>query len=249
MTAHMPAESPLECIRGLLGDPRAHVSMVSDRLIVAYGYDSGAPSGDPVGGLVATILSQHTSDANSGRAFQNLRHRYPTWEDVVFAEPRDIEDAIRSGGLAAQKAPRIQAALRAILEQFGGFDLSVLSTLPRDQARTLLIGLASGIGYKTASCVLLFDVGLPAFCVDTHIQRIAARIGFIRPNDSAERAMHFLEATIQPGDTRALHVAMIKHGRQVCRARRPRCATCPLLEICVFGLTETFDSVAGVNLP
>jgi len=222
-------------LRELLGDRRRHVDTVRERLFAYYGYPEGAPSGDPVGGIVGTILSQHTSDTNSHRAYNSLRARFPTWGQVAEAPVAEVEEAIRSGGLATQKAPRIQATLRAIHERFGAYDLSVLTTLPRDEARALLMGLGAGIGPKTASCVLLFSVGIPAFCVDTHIQRICARLGVIGPKDSPEKAQHVLEATVPPEDVRAMHVDMIRHGRGICRAQRPQCERCPLLEMCVYG--------------
>lgn len=226
-------------LRELLGDRQRHVDTVRERLFLYYGYDEGEPSGDPVGGIVGTILSQHTSDTNSGRAYASLRARFPAWREVAEAPVAEIEDAIRSGGLAAQKAPRIQVTLRAIHERFGAYDLSVLATLPRDEARALLMGLGSGIGPKTASCVLLFSVGIPAFCVDTHIQRICARLGVIGPKDSPEKAQHVLEATTPPEDVRSMHVAMIRHGRGICRAQRPQCERCPLREMCLYGATSS----------
>jgi len=232
-------------LRELLGDRQRHVDIVRERLFSYYGYDDGLPSGDPVGGIVGTILSQHTSDTNSGRAYASLRARFPTWHEAAAAPVAEVEDAIRSGGLAAQKAPRIQATLHAIHDRFGAYDLSVLATLPRDEARALLMGLGSGIGPKTASCVLLFSVGIPAFCVDTHIQRICARLGLIGSKDSPEKAQRLLEATVPPEDVRALHVAMIRHGRGICRAQRPQCERCPLLEMCLYNSTDRRPAVDG----
>ncbi len=230
-------------LRELLGDRRRHVDIVRERLFAYYGYPDGDPSGDPVGGIVETILSQHTSDTNSHRAYAALRARFPAWEQVAAAPVAEVEEAIRSGGLAAQKAPRIQATLRAIHDRFDAYDLSVLATMPRDEARALLMSLGSGIGPKTASCVLLFSVGIPAFCVDTHIQRICARLGLINAKDSAEKAQHLLEATVPPEDVRAMHVDMIRHGRGLCRAQRPQCPRCPLLEMCVYGSTTTKHAI------
>ncbi len=222
-------------LRELLSNHQLHIDTVREHLFAAYGYPAGEPSGDAVGGIVGTILSQHTSDTNSRRAYTNLRARFNTWVEVADAPVGDIEDAIRSGGLAAQKAPRIQATLREIYARFGAYDLSVLTTLPRDEARALLMGLGTGIGPKTASCVLLFSLGIPAFCVDTHIQRIAARLGWVRPTDSAEKVQHLLEATVPSEDVRAMHVDMIHHGRTTCRAQRPQCERCSLREMCLYG--------------
>ncbi len=225
-------------LRALLGDRQGHVDVMREGLFEEYGREDARPGGDPLGGLVGTILSQHTSDKNSHRAYQSLIERFPTWEAVAAASLDEIENAIRSGGLAAQKAPRIQEAVRAVYARFGSYDLSFLTEMPRDEARTLLMGLASGIGPKTASCVLLFSLGVPAFCVDTHIQRICARVGLIRAKDSAEKAQHMLEATVPPEDVQALHIAMIRHGRSTCRAQKPQCGRCPLREVCLYGATE-----------
>lgn len=242
MTAHAnaPHDAPVASLylRALLGDRRQHVDAVRERLFSAYGYPEPRERDDPLSGLVATILSQHTSDVNSHRAFLSLRTRYPTWHEVATAPVSEVEEAIRSGGLAAQKAPRIQQVLRAVYDRFAAYDLSTLYEMPRDSARALIMSLGSGIGPKTASCVLLFSVGLPAFCVDTHIQRICARLGLIGARDSAEKAQNLLEATVPPDDTYAMHVDMIRHGRQTCRAQRPQCRRCPLREMCLYGSTQ-----------
>jgi endonuclease III len=235
----VPGVSPY--LRALLSNRRQHVDAVRERLFRTYGYPEPGERSDPLSGLIATILSQHTSDANSHRAFARLRERFPSWEQVATAPVEEVEDAIRPGGLAVQKAPRIQHVLRNIYERFGAYDLSVVFGMERDEARALLMSLGSGIGHKTASCVLLFDVGLPAFCVDTHIQRVCARLGLIGPRDSAEKAQHLLEASLQvlhaEEDTYAMQVDMIRHGRHICRAQRPRCMQCPLRDLCRYGST------------
>ena len=232
----LPSGEPVSLyLRALLANRQDHVDVVRERLFATYGYPEPGERGDPLSGLVGTILSQHTSDVNSHRAFASLRQRFPTWGEAATAPVAEVEEAIRSGGLAAQKAPRIQMVLREVHERFGAYDLSVLHAMPRDEARALLMSLGSGIGPKTASCVLLFSLGVPAFCVDTHIQRICARLGLIGARDSAEKAQNLLEATVPPEDTYAMHVDMIRHGRGTCRAQRPQCHVCPLREMCLHG--------------
>lgn len=231
------APRPSPYLRELLGNRREHIDAVREHLFGAYGYPEPREREDPLSELIGTILSQHTSDVNSHRAFASLRTRFPRWDEVAAAPVDEVAEAIRSGGLAARKAPRIQQVLRSVYERFGAYDLSIVQKMPRDEARSLLMSLGSGIGPKTASCVLLFSVGLPAFCVDTHIQRICARLGLIGTRDSAEKAQHLLEATVPPEDTYAMHVDMIRHGRQVCRAQRPQCHLCPLRDLCLFGST------------
>lgn len=222
-------------LRSLLADRRAHVSAVREALFRLYGRPQPDPPEDPLSSLIATILSQHTSDINSHRAFAALRRSFPTWESVAGADTDAVVEAIRAGGLATLKAPRIQRVLRAVRDRFGAYDLSALHSMQRDEARTALMSLGTGIGSKTASCVLLFAVGLPAFCVDTHIRRVCERIGLIGPRDGPDKAQDLLESAVPPEDTYAMHVDMIRHGRQVCKAQRPRCGSCGLRELCLYG--------------
>ena len=184
--------------------------------------------------IVATVLSQHTSDVNSGRAFARLKARFPGWEQVAHAPVGEIEDAIRCGGIAAQKARRIKEILGAIAEHEGRIDLSRLQDLD-DQAVESYLTSLPGVGPKTAACVLLFSMGRPAFPVDTHIHRIAARLGWLPPGTTADRAYRLLAPRVPPEIRYDLHLALITHGRAVCRARRPRCGQCVLLDLCPCG--------------
>jgi endonuclease-3 len=189
--------------------------------------------------LILTILSQHTSDLNSERAFAELVSRFPTWESVLGASPDDITNAIRSGGLAAQKAPRIQAVLGAVLSERGTFDLDFLLRMSVEQGRTWLESLP-GVGPKTASCVLLFSLGLPAMPVDTHVHRVAGRLGLVSASATAKQTQDLLEARLGENRDRiyALHVNLIAHGRTVCVARRPRCNECPLTRCCDYYIEQ-----------
>lgn len=185
----------------------------------------------PVDELVSTILSQSTSDSNRDMAFFSLKARYPEWELVMEAPEEDVRDTIRSAGLANQKAPRIQNALRRINEQSGELSLEFLKELPRDEAKAWLIALP-GVGPKTASIVLLFAFGRPAFPVDTHVHRLTKRIGLLEPKVSADKAHGILEAMGDPDTFYAFHLNLIRHGREICIARNPRCADCFLQEEC-----------------
>jgi endonuclease-3 len=210
-------------------------SEIADRLDEQYGPRRLKTNRDPVGEVVQTILSQHTSDVNSGRAYASLRAAFPTWESVVDAPSELIAESIRSGGLADQKAPRIQHALATILEARGAFDLSFLSSLEREDARDWLMSI-HGVGPKTASCVLLFSLGMPVMPVDTHIHRVSIRLGIMPPSMSAEAGHKWLESLLGDDPQRifAFHVEMIQHGRQICVARAPRCDDCFLRDICDF---------------
>ncbi len=209
----------------------AFAKEVLRRLEDAYGIPPRRPHHDPVAELVLTILSQNTSDANSGRAFVRLMDRFADWDAVAEAPPEQIEDAIRPGGLAPTKAPRIAAALREVRERTGGFDLSFLSEMPLEEARRWLTSI-DGVGPKTAACVLLFALGRPAMPVDTHVHRVSQRLGLIPPKATAEQAHAILEAIVPPADVFPLHMSLVKHGRRTCIAGRPRCPECPLNDIC-----------------
>ncbi len=201
-----------------------------------YGIPEWRPHGDPVAELVLTILSQNTADSNSGRAFARLLAAFPTWEAVAQAPLPDVIAAIQPGGLAPTKSPRIQAALRDIEERTGGYDLSFLGEMPFEEARAWLRSL-HGVGPKTVACVLMFALGRPAMPVDTHVFRVAMRLALIpaRAGKAAmtpEKAHVLLEAMVAPDEFYAFHIGLIKHGRRVCVAQRPRCPECVLVEMC-----------------
>jgi endonuclease-3 len=184
--------------------------------------------------VVATVLSQHTSDINSGRAFARLKEIFPSWEQVADAPAEDLADAIRCGGIADQKARRIKQILAAIEEREGRISLDRLAEL-EDAAAAAYLESLPGVGPKTAACVLTFALGRAAFPVDTHVHRIAIRLGWIPAKTTADAA-HRLLAEIVPAAIRYdLHIAMVTHGRTVCRAQRPSCDRCVLRDLCAFG--------------
>jgi endonuclease-3 len=187
--------------------------------------------------LVLTVLSQNTSDVNTGRAYRAMRERFPTWPDVMGAEPEALVEALRPGGLANQKAPRIQAILRELDASEHGLDLEWLAACDPGDALDVLVALP-GVGAKTASCVLLFSFGMPVMPVDTHIHRIALRLGLIGPRVSAEAAHPLLTAMTPPHRMLEAHLLLIAHGRTTCKARRPLCGECVLLDLCPTGLAS-----------
>ena len=221
---------------------------VIDHLRHRYGRPVRFGQQSPVDELVSTILSQHTSDANTERAFGSLKRRYRTWEQVIDAPTAEVAATIRSGGLAQQKAPRIQQVLRDVRDRSGGFDLAFLGELPVHDARDWLTQLG-GVGPKTASCVLLFALDQPAMPVDTHVHRVALRLGLLPTRTSAERAHEQLESQIAPEDRYDAHLLFIKHGRGTCVARKPRCATCVLRERCPTGRTLLLESLGSASRP
>ena len=205
-----------------------------ERLLeIEYGPRLLHASGDPVSVLIGTILSQNTSDLNSSRAMATLMERFPHWETLQEAALEDVVDAIRSGGLANRKAPRIQSVINEIEHRQGSVDLSFLSTMPVQDALAWLTSL-HGVGPKTAACVLLFSLGMPAMPVDTHVHRICCRLGLVPPQMSPEGTQAVLEAILGDDAQRvyAVHVEMIEHGRTICRAQKPKCSDCILREHC-----------------
>jgi endonuclease-3 len=207
------------------------VGFVRDALRSMYGIPEWTPRRDPVEELVITILAQHTSDLNAERAFGELRRRYATWREVEVAPLPGLEAAIASGGLARQKAPRIQAALHAIRAERGDHSLAFLAEMEPLAARDWLTRIP-GIGKKTASVVLLFCFGMPLMPVDTHVHRVTRRIGLVPPKASPDEAHERLMSDIAPGSVHEAHVNLITHGRQTCHARNPACFRCAVRERC-----------------
>ena len=188
---------------------------------------------DPLSELIGVVLSQHTSDVNSERAFNSLCDRFPDWESVRTAPVGEVADAIRSGGLAVLKAARIQRILDQILGARGELSLDFLADLSLDEGRAFLRVL-DGVGPKSAACVLLFSLNKPAMPVDTHIHRVAGRLGLIPPRTTADAAHELLEPMVPPEQVYAFHVGLIRHGRKICKAPRPRCAECPVIALCPY---------------
>lgn len=202
-------------------------------LVKTYGVPPWEPDDEPLGGLIATVLSQHTSDPNSERAYRQLRAKFPTWDAVRDAPLEDLAETVRPGGLAHMKARRIQAILRELSARSPDHqpDLAMIRDLPLDGALDFLEELP-GVGPKTAACVLLFNLGQPAFPVDTHVLRVTQRLGLIKPRTTADAAHHTLRALIPPEWRHTMHVDLVAHGRAICHARQPECGRCPLRGEC-----------------
>jgi endonuclease-3 len=215
---------------------RRHLADVAlERLGERYDHPRWAgPRLDPVSELVLTILSQNTTDTNSFRAFSALRDRFPDWQAVLDAPTDELADVIRPGGLAPTKSRRIQHVLAEVRDKTGGsWDLGFLGTAPLEECREWLTGLP-GIGRKTAAIVLLFGFGRPAMPVDTHVHRVAERLGMLPPRTPLDRAHDLLEGVLEPEEMYPFHVELIRHGRDTCRAPRPICGLCPLTDACAY---------------
>lgn len=196
-----------------------------------FGYPDWRRGYPPLDELVDCILSQSTNDANRDRAFAGLKAAFPSWEAVMDAPTEAVIDAIKPAGLANQKAPRIQQVLRLIHEQRGELNIDFLADVPLDEAKTWLTSF-HGVGPKTAAIVLCFAFNRPAFPVDTHIHRVGQRIGFLPNGISADKAHPVMEAIVPPEDHYAFHINLIRLGREICQARRPKCEICPLTAYC-----------------
>ncbi len=216
-------------------DRLAQALAIHARLIDIYGLPVWQAGDDPIAQVVNTILSQSTTDINRDRAFRRLRDRFAAWEEVRLAPIEELEDAIRPAGLAAQRAPRIQEALTYILRERGELNIDFLRELPVAEAQAWLTRI-HGVGPKTAAIVLLFSLGMPAFPVDTHVQRLCRRLGLAPANASAPKIEGLIEALMPPETFYPFHLNLIAHGRRVCKAQRPQCAGCSLRDLCAYGM-------------
>ncbi|HET9909725.1 MAG TPA: endonuclease III [Anaerolineales bacterium] len=211
---------------------------IHERLLAFYGEPIWRNPLPAIDELVSTILSQNTNDINRDRAFNALRAKFATWEEVRDATTNDVTEAIRPAGLANQKGPRIQQVLRSITEERGSLDLSFLADLSVNEARAWLTKF-NGVGPKTAAIVLCFSLDMPAFPVDTHVYRVTGRIGLRPEKMTVEQAHPHLESLFPPETYYAAHLNIIRLGREICQARRPRCEVCPIIKLCDYGRNVT----------
>ena len=223
---HVPASTP-----ELIEQSRMKASAVCDLLIQQYGDRISERRIPPMDELVLTILSQHTNDVNMMRAFESLKKTYSTWEDVLEAPQDELGAAIKSSGMYNLKAKRIQATLREINARVGKLDISHLEDMDLEDAKKWLTSL-HGVGPKTAAIVLLFSFGKAALPVDTHVWRVTKRLGLIEDNISREKAHVLLEEVIPHECIYSLNNNLVRHGREVCRAQKPRCSECILSGMC-----------------
>ena len=209
---------------------------------------------DPLSELVSSLLSHRTRNADSGRAFRELRRRFPTWADVRDADPAEVEAAIDACTWPEQKGPRVQQILRRISEERGGLaddTLDFLADLPVPEARAWLERLP-GVGPKTSAAVLNFSrLRRPALPVDSHHHRVAVRLGLIPKSMSVGPSHAALERLLPPdadGQTvYDVHEVFMLHGQQVCRYRSPKCTACVLLDLCPTGAERAGAERAGAE--
>jgi endonuclease III len=205
--------------------------LIYQRLLDFYGLPEWRTALSPLDELVSTILSQNTNDRNRDIAFNRLKDAFPDWESVRDAGPETVIECIRPAGLANQKGPRIQMVLREITAERGNLDLSFLKGKPVNEAHDWLTHF-NGVGPKTAAIVLQFALDTPAFPVDTHIYRVSGRLGLRPEKMTVEQAHPHLASLFEPSTYGPAHLNIIRLGREICQARKPDCARCPLSDIC-----------------
>jgi endonuclease-3 len=210
---------------------RARVRRIRDRLRELYGRPVAPPHGQGLDELILTVLSQSTNDRNRDVAFLALRRDFGSWAAVRDAPNADVERSIRPGGISKVKSARIQQILREIdIEDFD----AQLAGASVDQGRAALTAL-TGVGRKTAACVLLFAYGKRDVPVDTHVSRVGTRLGLFRERAPFEELHDAMLALTPRGQELELHVNLLRHGRRTCHARRPACDECALLRLCPTG--------------
>jgi endonuclease III len=234
------------------------VSFVLGSLRTLYGQPVWQRRLNPTSELILTILTQNSADTNAEVAFEMLRRHYPgvgdiqahnpgagwggvglpdgiapDWGAIEYAPLPELVDVIRPGGLANQKAPRLQATLRTIREERGDYSLEFLGDLTALEARDWLTKI-DGIGKKTASVLLLFSFGLPLMPIDRHVERVVRRVGIIPKKTSVDDAHDLMLGMLEPHQIYEAHVNLIQHGRKICHAQRPEHEACPLRARCRF---------------
>ncbi|MDZ7725642.1 MAG: endonuclease III [candidate division KSB1 bacterium] len=210
---------------------RTNVVRAIDALETQFGVPKYKGRGNPLDSLIKTILSQSTNDRNRDTAYDRLKQRFPAWKDVMNAPRSEVVDAIRPAGLSNQKSERIQDVLKWIEGKYGSLNIDVICDQNPDEVIETLLPL-KGIGIKTISVVLMFTCGVDIFPVDTHVHRLCRRLEFVPPRASAEKTYYQMQPLVPEGRSYSFHMNLLKLGRSICRARRPRCAECPLQAFC-----------------
>ncbi len=219
-----------------------HVKEILDAFEKHWG-NEGRPSpelkhDEPLDGLMLTLLSQNTNDKNRDKAFEKLKAEYPKWDRVAEAPIEKVVDLIRVAGLGDTKAKHMKQILVILKEKFGRYSLIEMQKWKVEEAREFLVSLP-GVGVKTAGCVLIFDLDMPAFPVDTHVARISRRLGWVPEKMAPDKIQEYLESTLPPERFRGAHLNIIEHGRGICSARKPDCKNCFAEKRCQF--TKSLD--------
>jgi endonuclease III len=202
--------------------PKGRAREVGRRLAIAYPEAvCELDHSSPYELLAATILSAQCTDARVNLVTPTLFARYPAPEDLMHADPAEVEEIVRSTGFYASKTKNLIGMATQLVERFGGevpTALDDLVTLP-------------GVGRKTANVVRSVAFGLPGLPVDTHVGRLARRLGLTGHDDPVKVELE-LNSYLPAGERGDFSLRMILHGRRVCLARSPRCGECVLADVC-----------------
>ncbi len=212
---------------------RAKVRRVAQKLEAVYPSPPYDGKRGVLDSLISCILSQNTNDASSGRAWFQLKKRFPTWEAAAAASARRIETAIRSGGLAPSKSKRIKAILTELGATRGEYSLEFIRKMSDDEAFSYMTNI-NGVGVKTAAVVLLFACGRDVFPVDTHVHRICRRLGLADEGATRDGVFYAMRPLVPGGKAYSFHINLIRFGRERCRKRNPLCECCPLRRQCLY---------------
>ncbi|MFH0881709.1 MAG: endonuclease III [bacterium] len=199
---------------------------------------------DPMAGLVRTLLSHNTTDPNAFAAYDRMVERYPGWREVHHAPVKQLAETIRIAGLNNQKAERIQKLLGYVYETYGDYTADALKGMDFDQALEIF-GHLSGVKHKTLAVVLAFDLGQDVFPVDTHVHRLCRRLGFVPDSFDPVKTFKAMRELVPEGKSYSFHLHLIRHGREVCHARRPECESCLARDLCLYYQTEKSVAPSG----
>lgn len=209
------------------------IEKLVEKLEALYGKPTYKQRFEPLDELVCCILSQHSTDAVAFPTFEKLRKKYPNWEEIAKLSQRELAREIRKVGLANQKSKHILSALKEIFKRTRSYSLDILCTMSTEEAQKWLISLP-GVGPKTAAIVLMFAFGRGIIPVDTHVFRVGWRLGFYDKRIGEAKAHDVLMKVVPEELCYRFHLALIQHGRKICRARAPLCNLCPLTRCCVY---------------
>ena len=223
-----------------MNDLKVWINLILNELEKLYHNEAKQPElghDEPLDGLILTVLSQNTNDKNRDAAFKRLKNKFPAWDDLAERQAqamrglRELEEAIRPAGLAPTKSRRILDILEIIKKDFGEYSIKELANRERNEIRKYLTSLP-GVGAKTAACVMMFDLKVPAFPVDTHITRITKRTGLAEKNLAPDEISEMLEKIIPEKRFLGGHINLIEHGRKICKAQKPLCEKCKINSYC-----------------
>jgi endonuclease III len=222
---------------------KARAARVARRLSREYGSPNLNNKADPFDELVFIILSQMTTGPSYERVYDRVRARFNSWNELLLVPPGELVSLIADAGLSRQKAPRLIAIARRLQRDFEEVSLRRLEGATDRVAESYLLSLP-GVGVKTAKCVMMYALGRRVLPVDTHVRRVARRLGLV--GDSTGASAHLeLERAVRPSLRYGFHVNALVHGRRVCRARRPLCSECVLNDMCAFSSPQTTQLISA----